>query len=128
MCYSFLYNHMHVLLFTIQTHILFYTLYLTTTYICYSLSYNQKHVLHFNIHLHSTYLCYCLLYNQIPGVPKKSIPKTKFLSSANEVNTGPTCQFLSVRLCFRSFFQGVELDDILASDSGSGNLLIRLGV
>ena len=35
---------------------------------------------------------------------------------------------LSVCLCFRSFFQGVELDDILASDSGSGNLLIRLGV
>ena len=35
---------------------------------------------------------------------------------------------LSVCLSFRSFFQGVSLDDILASDSGSGNLLIRLGV
>ena len=33
-----------------------------------------------------------------------------------------------VCLCFRSFFQGVYLDDILASDSGSGNLLIRVGV
>ena len=35
----------------------------------------------------------------------------KFLSSANEVSTGPTCQFLSVCLSvclsFRSFFQGV---------------------
>ena len=35
---------------------------------------------------------------------------------------------LFVCLFFQSFFQGVELDDILASDSGSGNLLIRLGV
>ena len=35
----------------------------------------------------------------------------QFLSSANEVSTGPTCQFLSVCLSvcvsFRSFFQGV---------------------
>ena len=38
-------------------------------------------------------------------------PPFKFLSSANEVSTGPTCQFLcvclSVCLSFRSFFQGV---------------------
>ena len=56
-----------------------------------------------------------------------------FLSGANEVSTEPTCQFLPVcllffRLSFRSFVQGVKLDDILASDSGSGNLPIRLGV
>ena len=59
------------------------------------------------------------------GVLVNSI--SDFLSSANEVSTGPTCQFLfvclSVCLCFH-FFQGTLLDDILASDSVSGNILI----
>ena len=59
----------------------------------------------------------------------KKLHKSVFLSSANEVSTGPTCQFLSVCLfVFPVFFSRVKLDDILASDSGSGNLLIRLGV
>ena len=38
------------------------------------------------------------------------------MSSANEVSTGPRCQFLSFRHSFRS------------TDSGSGTLLIQLGV
>ena len=38
------------------------------------------------------------------------------------------CVCMYMCLYFRSFFQGVQLDHILASDSGSGNLLIRVGV
>ena len=55
----------------------------------------------------------------------------QFLSSANEVSSGPTCQFLCVScvLCgFPVFFRSFWLVELLASDSGSGTPLIHLGV
>ena len=57
-----------------------------------------------------------------------------FLSSANGVKTGPTCNFLYVlQMLYRFwlyslFFNASNWFDILASESGSGTLLIQLGV
>ena len=51
------------------------------------------------------------------------------LSSATEVSTGPTCQFLSVcMLSVFPFFKASNWLIILTFDSGSGPLLIQLGV
>jgi len=81
--------------------------------------------------VHSTHLCeankcqifkpffVCFSDKRFPMLNIKKMKKinlmVRFLSSANEVSTGPTCQFLSVCLfvclsvcvSFRSFFQGV---------------------
>ena len=55
-------------------------------------------------------------------------PKDLFLSSAKGALDLHIYFCMCVTLHFQSFFQGVQLADVLTSDSGSGTLHIQLGV